>query len=140
MKWQEIKNRLTHSLQRFFYGRNGSDHLSIFILICSILLSLLGQLLRIKWLFLFYYLGVIIALYRILSKNVYQRRRENQWFLLKIQEITKTTKLWKRMYQERHTHKYLKCPECKQRLRVPKGKGKIEITCSKCKHHFIKTV
>jgi len=140
MKWQEIINKLKYSLQRFFYGRNGTDQLSIALLFFSIILSIIAQLFDVKWLFFFYYVGAILSFYRILSKDVYKRRKENQWFLLKTKGLSKGAKLYQRMYQDRHSHRYLKCPNCKQQLRVPKGKGKIEITCSKCKQAFIKNV
>ena len=38
----------------------------------------------------------------------------------------------KKMWSERKTSKFLKCPSCGQILSVPKGKGKIRVTCPKC--------
>ena len=34
-------------------------------------------------------------------------------------------------------YKVVDCPSCKTRLRVPKGKGKLKISCPKCSHSFL---
>ena len=44
---------------------------------------------------------------------------------------------WKRQWHEYRTYRYLICPQCSQRLRVPRGKGKIKVTCTKCRNQFI---
>lgn len=46
------------------------------------------------------------------------------------------SKLGEKWYQYRH-FKYLICPQCAQRLRVPKGKGKIMVTCPNCRNRFL---
>jgi len=40
--------------------------------------------------------------------------------------------------KDSRTHKYYKCSTYKTTLRVPKAKGKIVITCPKCREKFVK--
>lgn len=70
------------------------------------------------------------------SRNVYKRSGENTKFLRMTYPVTSRFKSWKNRWRDRKTHKYLKCPHCKQQLRVPKGKGEITVTCPKCHTKF----
>ena len=60
-----------------------------------------------------------------------------QKYVQLIAPITKKVDFFKRKRKDK-THKYYKCPTCKQVVRVPKGRGKIEINCPKCHTKFIK--
>ena len=75
--------------------------------------------------------------FRMFSKNIYKRYTENQKYVQLIAPITKKADFFKRKRKDK-THKYYKCPTCKQVVRVPKGRGKIEISCPKCHTKFIK--
>lgn len=136
MNWREIKTRVTNGMQRFMYGRHGIDELTLSILAISLIVAFAATMFRQPWLQLTYYVGVVGALYRALSKNLFRRRRENQLFLERTRSLRSWYKVQKRIVQERKTHRHFKCPACKQRLRVPVGKGKITITCSKCGEKF----
>ena len=83
------------------------------------------------------WLILIYSLYRIYSRNIYRRRAENDKYLSIIQPIQKRISMIKKN-REDHEHKYFLCPECKQTVRVPRGHGKITITCPKCSHKFDK--
>lgn len=127
--------RLAGKIRTFFYGRNGFDDLAKLTLIASLVVFLIYGfwpqgivkliLSLITWLLMGY------AYFRILSKNVYKRVQENKKYLGAI-NMTKTR--WK----QRKTHKFYRCPKCKTWLRVPKGRGKITITCVKCSQKFDK--
>lgn len=136
MKWKEFKTRIQMGLQRFMYGRNGVDQLTVLILFVSVAILFVASAFRILWLPLLYYVGVGLAFYRTLSKDLVKRRSENYFLLRKIKGVGSWSKVQKRIIQERKTHRHFKCPSCKQRLRVPVGKGKITITCSKCGEKF----
>jgi uncharacterized membrane protein YbhN (UPF0104 family) len=119
-------------------GRYGPDQLSVALLFLSLLLSIIFIFFPASVLRYIIYVPFILFLFRVLSKNTSRRREENIKFL----------KLWtpvaswfsKKQYRlkDSKTHKYYKCPSCKQTVRVPKGKGKIKITCPKCNADFIK--
>lgn len=138
MKRGESMEKLKYSLMKFMAGRYGGDQFNIFILVLAFVLMLVniffikeGLLSIIVWLLLIYYL------FRTYSKNIYQRRAENDRFLSLIQPAKKRFNLIKNNYQDK-SHKYFLCPSCKQMVRVPKGRGKITITCPKCKNKFDK--
>ena len=119
-------------LQKFMSGRYGPDHLSIAMIIVAFILALLNAIfwnVPIMVLSNFIFLLVII---RMLSRNIPFRRKENDIFIrywwpvrMKIKNIIQKIK-------DKRKYKYYKCPTCKTKLRVPKGKGKIRITCPKC--------
>lgn len=124
MKW-------AGKIQKFFYGRNGFDDLAKLFLILSVIVFLVyGFWPKDQWfiklmLSLISYLLMIYAYFRIFSKKIYKRVQENKKYLGFV-SINKAK--WK----HRKTHKFYRCPKCKTWLRVPRGKGKITITCVKC--------
>ncbi|HLQ39891.1 MAG TPA: hypothetical protein VK118_02915 [Tetragenococcus sp.] len=133
-KWQ---NRII----QFMRGRYGVfDSLSKMLLLLTAVLFVLTAIKPIPLIRLLPLVLLIIVYYRFFSKRIYVRSNENQKYV-KIQNKVKCFfKNKKEAFQNRKTYTYFKCPECKQQLRAPKGKGKIKITCSKCHHQFIKKV
>lgn len=127
--------KIVDKIRRFLYGRNGLDDLAKLSLILSIIVFLIygfwprGIVKVILSLLTWGLMGY--AYFRILSKNVYKRVRENKKYLGLI-NMAKTR--WK----QRKTHKFYRCPKCKTWLRVPKGRGRITITCVKCATKFDK--
>lgn len=130
--------RLLFRFSQFMQGRYGVDGLYIPMLILSCIFTLLGTLFRSVIFRLLGSLVLILLVLRFLSKNHYARRKElmayyrikgaiSQWF--HNQAVRREQRKYKR---------YFKCPKCKAKLSVPKGKGKIKITCKKCAHQFIK--
>jgi len=136
VKWQEFKARMQVGLEKFMRGRNGVDQFTLFILVASAAVLLFARIFGLHLLRLVYYAGVIWALYRTFSRSLFRRRRENQLFLEKNRAAGAWLKVQRRIFQERNTHRHFKCPNCKQRLRVPKGRGKITISCAKCGEKF----
>lgn len=81
---------------------------------------------------------VIYAYVRIFSRNISKRYDENQRYLAKTQKIRTWINKQKSLRQQRKIYHIYTCPGCKQKIRVPKGKGKIEIRCPKCGTTFVK--
>lgn len=130
--------QLAQKLQQFMVGRYGNDEFTLFLSIAGLILGLLANF---KYLGFLYYIGAILiffGLFRTLSKNYNARRKELNWYLLWSAKPKSEIKLLINRIQERETHKYFKCKKCKAVLRVPKGRGKIEITCPKCRAKVIK--
>lgn len=127
-------SRLKAGFMRFMSGRYGTDKLNMVILTCGIILSLGSMIL--SYIVYIPYLNLVLTLIsyalliwvicRTFSRQTYKRYRENQRFL----------QFFKKLKDRQH--KYFSCPRCRQQVRVPKGKGKINITCPKCKEKFIK--
>ncbi len=125
-----------NALQRFFYGRNGFDQLNIFFFV----LYFIFFVLTIFWPWLVFYILMIAVLavmvWRTLSKNLVQRRKENAVFLKIWNPIAQFIKLPFLKFRDRKTHKYVKCPACKKYMRVKKGKGERYINCPLCGNRF----
>lgn len=130
-----------YKLQQFMYGRNGMDGLGIGLLVAGLILRSFSTITRNMLLYLFSLAVIVFAIYRILSKNVWQRRKENEFFMKYYNIVASwfknSAKLSRERAKVRPTHKIYVCPKCKRYLKVPKGKGKIEIKCP-CSYSFIK--
>ena len=123
--------KILAALRRFMLGRYATDKLNMAILTAGVVISVLSMLIRglpiLNWvLTLLAYALLIWAVFRTLSRNTYKRYRENRKYLLLLQR-----------FQDRE-HRYFDCPRCRQQVRVPRKKGKISITCPKCKEKFIR--
>ena len=121
---------MREKLRRFMEGRYGNDKLNMAILLLGLIFSVVALLIPFPLTTLVLHLAAYvlmgIAIFRSLSRNVYRRYRENLRFLMLVDRI------------KDKEHRYFVCPNCRQPVRVPKGKGKISITCPKCKHKFIR--
>lgn len=125
-------------LQRFMVGRYGADDFSKFQLITMLVLMIfnvfIGSLLIDA-------LGMVLIgyyFYRAFSRNVQKRYQENMIYLQYKNKVMRFFKGQKNLMNQRKTHHIYSCPGCKQKIRIPKGKGKIVITCPKCKTEFTK--
>ncbi len=128
---------MREKIYRFMAGRYGSDKFNQFIMIVALVLCILS-LFGIPGVYLLGILCLIYAYFRMFSRNTYKRSMENTWYLQKTYKIRQWFATQKRDMQTRKTHHLYKCPSCRQKIRVPKGKGRIEIRCPKCSQTFIK--
>ena len=118
-------------------GRYGSDQFGRFLM-AMVRVCLVLSLFGLKF---FYVAGIAVLVYsyfRIFSKNLYKRRAENTAYLKYEYKVKQKFATWKRDMQQRKTHHIYRCSSCKQKIRVPRGKGRIEIRCPKCNQTFIK--
>ena len=122
---------LGEKMQAWMYGRYGYDELSQFLSITAlvfIFISAFVPLLNPIALIL-----LIWSMFRSFSRNLEKRQKEREVYLKYTGKVKQSFKRRKNMWRDRKTHRYYKCPNCKSWLRVPKGKGQIEITCPVCK-------
>lgn len=121
---------LRTGFRHFMQGRYGGDKLNIaliWISFAAFLISLFIPFPPVNLALLLIYYGLLgWAIFRMLSHNTYKRYRENRKYLQLLERI------------KDREHKYFDCPRCRQPVRVPRGKGKIAITCPKCKEKFIR--
>jgi len=117
-------------------GRYGGDQLALFLLAISLVLSLTGDLLRLPSFILLSYIPLGLVLFRMLSRNIFKRRMENEKFMAWIRPMVSWLNQLKRNWAEAKNYRFYHCPNCKQRLRVPRGKGKLIIICPKCRTEF----
>lgn len=118
-------SKFTDKVNRFFRGRYGVDELGKLIMIVCTVVYLIGLLLKSSSITVFAMLGYIYCFYRILSKKHWERSEENRKYM-------RVVKLWKLRFQERKTSRIYMCKSCGKYIRVPKGKGKIEVRCRNC--------
>ena len=128
--FRQFSAKLSRFLTNFMAGRYGTDRLNMAILCAGLAASLLSVICPFPpvnvVLFLLSYGLMILAICRSLSRNTYKRYLENRKFL----------QIFGRLKDREH--RYFDCPKCHQMVRVPKGKGKISITCPKCREKFVK--
>ena len=141
---RDMKERL----RKFMEGRYGADELNRFLTLCGWVLLLIGfvlsginnrvtvslgsLLVTLSWAVLIY------SVFRTLSKNTSRRAAENYRYFACKNKVLRRWKGFKARWQDRKTHRYFRCPQCRATVRVPKGKGKIRITCPKCQNQFVK--
>ena len=125
-------------LRRFMYGRYGVDELCYALVILGMVFTFTARVSGIIWFQIPAYLALIWAIFRIFSKNQKARSGERAAFLKVWNPVKKWFKLQYNRLRDIKTHRYFTCPNCKNTLRVPKGKGEIPITCPVCKTKFDK--
>ena len=125
-------------MQRFMAGRYGADQLGQLYLGVSMVLLVVSLFSRWNIFYAFALALMGYEYYRMLSRQVEKRYQENQKFLTASQPVRKWLGSMKQRFHDRKTHRYFSCPNCGMTLRVPRGKGKINISCPKCRTQFIK--
>lgn len=122
--------RIVSGMRRFMMGRYGSDKLNTALLMTGVVICLISAIVPfaiLKLIAMALCYGLMFwAISRMLSRNTYKRYQENRKYLQFIERI------------KDRQHRYYDCPRCRQQVRVPRGKGKISITCPKCKEKFIR--
>ena len=127
-----------NGLQKFMLGRYGFDEFTRLLVLVSLVFSILSIFLRFGLFSWLVYLPFFFAVFRTLSKNIDRRRIELYQYRKYRNLFDYRWKMITGRFKEAKTHRRFRCPKCRQQLRVPKGKGKIEIACPKCKTKFIK--
>ena len=127
---RRLGENMRKATARFMEGRYGTDKLNIFLLRTSLIMMVVDMFLPgglLKLIFWALPMGLMIySLIRSFSRNIYRRYEENRKYLQLLDMI------------KHRQHRYFDCPKCRQRGRGPRGKGKISITCPKCREKFIK--
>ena len=126
---------IRNALQRLMYGRYGNDQLNTVLVLLSLALYLVFAFTSWTFLYAVSFVLMAAALFRCLSRNYDRRRAENGKFLSLVQPVVSWYRL-RRTIRRDKDHSYFKCPNCGQHLRVPRGKGKITVTCRGCGASF----
>ena len=129
--WKGDSDMIRGMLQRLMYGRYGRDKLNDCLIGLYLVLLVLYMFTRLAPLYWLSFFLVVVVLFRMLSRNFSARRPENAQFLKVTGPIVRWYRLRRTMHQDKEP-RYFKCPNCGQHLRVPKGKGKITVTCRGC--------
>ena len=126
---------MSDGMRRFMYGRYGLDQLNIFLMVSAVAVSIVGMILT-RFGAVCAVIGAVLSLlsygllfwylFRAFSRNIEARALENRRFLVRRSRLTD------------RQNRYYRCPNCKQTVRVPRGRGKICIKCPKCSEKFIR--
>jgi len=130
--------RMNWKMQKWMQGRYGQDELYVCLSVIALVSILLSGVSPVFTILAF--VSIFFAMFRCYSKNLEKRRQERNTYLKLISKPKRILALQKQKWRDRKTHRYFKCSGCGQVMRVPRGKGKITMTCPKCrKTHMHKT-
>jgi len=126
---------IRNALQRFMYGRYGNDQLNLFLMGLYLLLYVVFLFTGFDLLYVVSFVLLALTLFRMLSRNIQRRRMENARFMKAAGPVISWFHLRRTIRRDKE-HVYFKCPSCGQQLRVPRGRGKITVTCRSCGASF----
>ena len=126
---------IRNAIQRLMYGRYGGDQLNTFMLIGYLVCYLLFALTHWRILYWLSLALIFFTFFRMFSRNIMKRREENYKFQHLVGPVQKWLRLQRTIRKDKE-HRYFKCPNCGQQLRVPRGKGTITVTCRGCGASF----
>ena len=132
-------DKLRASMARFMSGRYGADQLSMAMVIAALVVSILGTFTGARAVAMVLSDALlIVAFFRMFSKDRYRRAHENQVYLEKTQKVRRAATEWVNRVKNSRKYHYYTCPKCKRRLRVPRGVGSVTVTCKNCGAKFDK--
>ena len=131
-------DKMRASFSRFMSGRYGVDQLGNVMLWTGLILSIIGSVAKLGILTIVADVLLVVMLVRMFSKDRYKRQHENQLYLEKTYKLRKDVSEWMNRVKNSKKYRYFNCPQCKKRLRVPRGVGNITITCKGCGNKFDK--
>ena len=125
-------------MMQFMQGRYGADQMGQMLSAVSMVFLIISLFSRNQAWFLLAVIGIVYNYFRMFSKNISKRYAENQKYLKMTAGIRRKLASWKFQLAQRKIYHIYRCPGCKQKIRVPRGRGKIEIRCPKCNTRFVK--
>lgn len=135
---RKVCDFMMEKFRQFMVGRYGADALSKFTLIITAVFLILNLFFRASVFGIFAAITLAICYYRVFSRNIAKRSAENGKYLFYRQKYMGAIEKKWNQFLDRKTHHIYRCPKCTQKIRVPKGKGMIEIRCPKCSTTFKK--
>ena len=129
---------MRNRFQQFMYGRYGMDQLNRFLSTVALIILVVSMFIRRPIVEIVALALLFWCYYRMFSKNISKRYAENQKYLKMTAGIRRKLASWKSQLAQRKIYHIYRCPGCKQKIRVPRGRGKIEIRCPKCNTRFVK--
>ena len=129
--WQKIK----YAMIRFMAGRHGVDQLNTALLYGGIAFNILALITQVGIFSGLSMVMLFVVIFRMFSKNRVQRFRENAWYVkhINIGGLMQKCKQAYARFKNRKKYVYFDCPTCHAKLRLPRGKGEVTVTCGKCK-------
>lgn len=135
-------DKFRERFRKFMIGRYGMDQLGRFLTgavlaLCVVRIFLPFFLLR-RITGILIWAGVIIFYLRFFSRDIGKRYKENEVYLRYQFYVTEKWRKWRFQFEERRKYHIFRCPGCGQKVRIPRGRGRVSIHCPKCGRDFIK--
>jgi membrane protein implicated in regulation of membrane protease activity len=130
--------KFKEKIMQFMKGRYGTDELSLFFMGVIAISLIVGATTKYTVFFAIAFVVLIFSYVRMLSKNYSKRHHENQVYLQGLRRITNPFKQKLSRMRQSKDYRFFKCPGCKTRVRIPRRKGKVQITCPKCQNKFLR--
>ncbi len=124
--------------ENFMSGRYGTDNLSRFMLVICVILLVINLFTGSSILYILALALLVLSYYRTFSRKIVQRSSENDRYLEIVENIKSRFRRTGGRNVQSDEYRIYKCPSCGQKIRVPRGKGRICITCPKCHTEFQK--
>ena len=118
-------------MTRLMAGRYGGDQLNVLLIAFYVIFYIIFLFTRMIAFELLALLLIVLSLYRSMSRKLDRRRAENSRFLQVVRPMARRWNTFCARTQDRE-HRYFKCPNCGQQMRVPRGKGRITVHCRSC--------
>ena len=128
--------KFREKLYRFMAGRYGYDKLGIALMITGFAFAFINLFVHSIIIYFLSFAPMAWEIFRSLSRNITARRKENDWFLSVTGKIKSRFSLFGKMWRDRNTYIYKRCPHCKQVMRLPRRKGIHTVDCPSCRTEF----
>ena len=135
---KDFFDNLKYKISYWMQGRYGNDELNLVLSVGFLVLWILSLITKKSFFYLIGLVLLVYSIYRALSRDHLKRSNERLKYLQIVDRIKRYPKLLRQQWDQRKTHAFFRCSQCGVTIRVPKGKGQIEITCPKCGNKFIK--
>ena len=129
-------NKFMYTIMQFMVGRNGPDQLYRDMMLLWFVLFIIKLFFPSTIFSLLLFSLLFLAMFRMLSRNVDARRRENARYMRIRTKILSKTRMSIRKIRDRKIYAYRDCPQCKTTLRLPYKRGEHDVVCPKCRHEF----
>ncbi len=130
-------DNLKYRFAAFMQGRYGYDELNRALSVLFFAFWILSLITGKRFFYTLGLIALVYSLYRSFSRDHMKRSRERLWYLQQIDKVKRFFRQLKQRWDQRNTHKFFRCKQCGVMIRVPKGKGQVEITCPKCGNKFV---
>lgn len=130
-------NTLKRKMNTLMQGRYGVDQFSSFLSRAALVFMVLSWIKPLSFLYTWAIVFIFWSIFRMMSRKFEKRRAENTAYLQLNYKFKVALSEQKVRWKERENYKYFKCKQCKKLLRVPRGRGKLNVTCPKCGHKMV---
>ena len=129
---------MKEKLIRFMQGRYGVDQFGRFLSGLTMVLLILSLFSGFRLCYVLALASLIYSYFPMFSRNAAKRYAENQKYLPYTAGVRRALGKKRNELVQSRTHHIYRCPSCRQKIRIPRGRGRVEVRCPKCNTTFVK--